>query len=236
MIMMKKTYAIVFVGLMLFFSSLITGCGQSVFTDLVAQEKTADVRSTDLFEKAVAIIKKYETLHSPKHWPLVGYGHKVLPGEKFSRKRALSEKEADALLRKDLKKLCAIYRSYGQDSILLATLAYNIGHGAVNRSSVVSRLKSGDRNIRETYISYCRYRGKQHAGIKRRRVEEFENLFIDRQTAFIDPKSTTPLFLRPFIDDSRSDESLRDRIAEAIFPDDKSKIKPVNELPEASSL
>lgn len=133
---------------------------------------------TDMFEQTVEIIKKYETLHKPRHWPLVGYGHKVLPGEKYSRKKALTEKEADALLRKDLRKLCRIYRSYGKDSLLLAALAYNIGHGAVNRSSVVKKLKAGNRDIRSSYISHCRYRGKEHAQIKRRRTEEFEKLFI----------------------------------------------------------
>lgn len=230
---MKKTYAIAFVGFLLLLSSMFTACSSSVFPDAEAAEKTAVIRQTDLFEKAVAIIKKYETLHTPKHWPLVGYGHKVLPGEKFSRSRALSEKEADALLRKDLRKLCAIYRSYGQDSILLATLAYNIGHGAVNRSSVVSRLKSGDRNIRDTYISYCRYRGKQHAGIKRRRVEEFEALFMDRVTA---AASATPLFLRPFIEDSIAPDSFGDWLAEAIVPDEKTIQKEISESPNAPTL
>ena len=39
------------------------------------------------FELAVACIKKYEGLHGPKHHPYVGYGHKLLPGERFSPKR-----------------------------------------------------------------------------------------------------------------------------------------------------
>ncbi len=129
------------------------------------------------YEKAVEIIKKYETLHSTRHWPLIGYGHKVLPGEKYSRNRSLSEKEADALLRKDLDKLCKIFRSYGKDSLLLATLAYNIGNGAVSRSSVARKLASGDRDIKANYISHCKYRGKEHAQIKKRRMEEFETLF-----------------------------------------------------------
>lgn len=137
------------------------------------------------YERAVEIIKKYETLHQPRHWPLVGYGHKVLPGEKYSRKKALTEKEADALLRKDLSKLCAYFRSYGQDSLLLATLAYNIGPGAVSRSSIIRKLKCGDRNIRDIYISHCRYRGKVHAKIRQRRIEEFEALYIKKEITII---------------------------------------------------
>ena len=38
-----------------------------------------------LFERAVLIIKKFETLHKPKHWPYVGYGHQVQPGEPYRR-------------------------------------------------------------------------------------------------------------------------------------------------------
>ncbi len=135
------------------------------------------------FEQAVEIIKKYEGMHSPGHWPLVGYGHKVLPGEKFSRKRTLSEKEAEALLRKDLLKNCAVFREFGADSLLLGVLAYNIGSGATMRSSVVRKLRKGDRNIRGNYIAHCRYRGKVHNQIKRRRIEEFENLFVEEEVA-----------------------------------------------------
>lgn len=72
------------------------------------------------FETAVEIIKKYETLHQPRHYPLVGYGHLVIRGEKFSRSRAMNEADADALLRRDLLKNCAIFRKYGADSLLLS--------------------------------------------------------------------------------------------------------------------
>lgn len=133
--------------------------------------------STD-FEKAVQLIKKYETLHQPRHWPLVGYGHKVLPGEKFSRTKALNEAEADALLRKDLLKNCAVFREFGADSLILGVLAYNIGSGATLRSSVAAKLKAGNRDIYASYIAHARYRGKIHSQIQRRRIEEYETLFI----------------------------------------------------------
>lgn len=129
------------------------------------------------FEKAVEIIKKYESLHSARHWPFVGYGHLVQKGEKFKKGKALSASEADALLRKDLRKLCALYRGFGRDSLLLGALAYNCGPGVVAKSSVLRKLKAGDRNIRDAYLSHCRYRGKQLTGLKKRRIEEFEVLF-----------------------------------------------------------
>ncbi len=130
------------------------------------------------FEQAVEIIKKYEGLHSPKHWPLVGYGHKVLPGEKFNRNRALSQTEAEAILRKDLLKNCAVFREFGADSLLLGVLAYNIGSGATLRSSVVKKLRAGNRDIEANYLAHCRYRGKVHSQIKRRRAEEFASLYV----------------------------------------------------------
>lgn len=147
-------------------------------TGLSQNESPEADRNISSFEQAVEIIKKYETIHKPKHWPFVGYGHRVLPGEKFSRKKTLSEAEAEALLRKDLLKNCAQFREFGADSLLLGTLAYNIGSGATKRSSIVKKLRSGDRNIRDTYISHCRYKGKVHKGIRSRRTEEFDALFV----------------------------------------------------------
>lgn len=131
------------------------------------------------FDDAVEIIKKYEGLHSAKHWPLVGYGHKVLPGEKFTRGKALTEAQADKLLRQDLAKLCARYRSFGPDSLLLAALAYNTGIGTVSKSSVMKKLKAGDRDIKASYLAHSTYRGRTNAQLKRRRTEEFEALFVE---------------------------------------------------------
>lgn len=135
-------------------------------------------RDSARFETAVEIIKKYETLHQPRHYPLVGYGHLVIRGEKFSRSRAMNEADAEALLRRDLLKNCAIFRKYGADSLLLGTLAYNVGMGTVLRSSIVRLLDEGNRDIRDIYISYNKYRGRNHKGLRQRRIEEFDALFI----------------------------------------------------------
>lgn len=132
-----------------------------------------------LFERAVLIIKHFETLHKPCHWPYVGYGHQVQPGEPYRRGVQLTEKQADALLRKDLRKFCAMYSKYGKDSVLLGALAYNCGPGVVNKSSVLKKLKSGNRDIIfKSYISHCRYKGKFHKQLHQRRIMEFMVLFI----------------------------------------------------------
>ena len=151
--------------------------GISVHLWISAKDNESD-KLSDPFEQAVAIIKKYETLHQPRHWPLVGYGHKILPGERFNRRKALSEDVADALLRMDLLKNCAVFRQYGPDSLLLGVLAYNIGSGAVKRSSIIKKLDAGDRDIKEIYVKHCRYRGKVHNQIQQRRYEEFNTLYI----------------------------------------------------------
>lgn len=129
------------------------------------------------FDEAVAMIKKYETLHSPGHWPLIGYGHKVKPGEKYRKGVKLTEKQADALLRQDLKRYVDYYKSYGKDCLLLGVLAYNVGPGRVNKSTVLNLLKKGNRNIKEAFESMCRYKGKVHKRIHARRVEEFKTFF-----------------------------------------------------------
>ena len=131
-----------------------------------------------LFERAVLIIKKFETLHKPRHWPYVGYGHQVQPGEPYRRGVQLTEAQADALLRKDLAKFCSLYSQYGKDSVLLGALAYNCGPGVVNKSSILKKLKSGDRNIFKAYTSHCRYKGKRHKGLYNRRLTELAALFI----------------------------------------------------------
>ncbi len=174
---MKKlsTLLLVLLAIVLPLATWLPGYGNAATKQEKIEKQVENVSS---FEQAVQIIKKYEGLHSPKHWPLIGYGHLVMPGEKYSRSRTLSEKEAEALLRKDLLKNCAVFREYGKDSLLLGVLAYNIGSGATLKSSVAKKLKSGNRDIKENYLAHCRYKGKTLSGLKKRRTEEFEALYI----------------------------------------------------------
>lgn len=130
------------------------------------------------FDKAVEIIKKYEGLHKNKG-NLIGYGHKILPGEPYKYNQTLSEAEADKLLRSDLAKLCATYRSFGKDSLLLSALAYNCGIGTVSRSRVYKNLLAGNRDIKNSYLSHSKAGGKTLSQLKRRRIEEYEALFIE---------------------------------------------------------
>ena len=159
--------------LLMFFMALLT---------LAAATPTVQAKRSIMelppFERAVLIIKKFETLHRPKDWPYVGYGHQVQPGEPYRRGVQLSEAQADALLRKDLRKFCALYSKYGKDAILLGCLAYNCGPRVVNKSSILKKLKAGDRNIFKAYTAHCRYKGKKHKGLYTRRLTELAVLYI----------------------------------------------------------
>jgi len=144
-----------------------------------AAQAKRSIMELPLIERAVLIIKKYETLHRPRHWPAIGYGHMVQPGEPYRRGIQLNERQADALLRKDLYKFVSLYKHMGErNAILLGTLAYNIGPGAVNKSTVYKKLKRGDRNIYKEYTAHCRYKGKFHRQLHERRQVEYFALFV----------------------------------------------------------
>lgn len=135
----------------------------------------------DCFELAVDCIKRYETLHDERHYPYVGYGHRLLAGESFP---VMTEERADSLLRCDLRQKCRVFRRFGADSLLLGVLAYNVGeyrllgYGNRPKSNLIRKLETGDRNISGEYVSYCHYKGKMVASLRKRREEEFRLLYI----------------------------------------------------------
>ena len=93
-----------------------------------ASDKGKRLRIYELppFERAILCTKHYEGWHGEKrHLPYIGYGHKLLPGERLTHK--ISRAQGDSLLRADMRKLCRMFRRFGQDSVLLACLAYQVG-------------------------------------------------------------------------------------------------------------
>lgn len=136
------------------------------------------------FERAVVIIKHYETLHRPEHWPAIGYGHVVQSGEPYRKGVQLTERQAEALLRKDLRKFCALYRSYGADSLLLACVSYNCGPARImggrgkEKSRLLRKIESGSRDILPEYLAFCHFKGKVHKRIRQRRFVEYMALFV----------------------------------------------------------
>lgn len=149
-------------------------------TFAVASAQSHGIYQLSPFERSVATIKYFEGLHQASDAPYVGYGHRLLPGEHY--RLPLSKKKADALLRRDLRKLCKMFEGYGEYSLLLATLAYNVGYGTLMgnshrpKSQLVQKIERGDRDIYQDYISFCRYKGKVVPYIRRRRMVEYHLL------------------------------------------------------------
>jgi GH24 family phage-related lysozyme (muramidase) len=148
------------------------------FVAPLSVEENDSISIDSLFEKAVVIIKNYESLHKANNWPYVGYGHRVRKGDHIKKGSVLSEKEADKLLRKDLRECMERYKEYGKDAVLLAALAYNCGPGRVNHSPVLKKIKSGDRNIRKAYLAHSTAGGKFRKQLYERRTVEIESLYI----------------------------------------------------------
>lgn len=153
---------------------------------LMAQERSPIREASSLFglppfERAVRCIKFYEGFHQKRYYPYIGYGHRILPGERLTWR--LTEKQAASLLRSDLRKLCALFRSYGQDSFLLVTLSYNVGpykvlgNSSIPESRLIKKIKAGSRDFYKEYLDFSRYKGKVVASISRRRWTEFKLLY-----------------------------------------------------------
>ena len=136
----------------------------------------------DRFNLAVECIKRFEGWHGEKrHWPYVGYGHKVLPGERLTND--ITKEQGDSILRADLHKLCRMFSYLGRDSLIAAVLGYNVGayrlkgYGKMPKSKLLKKLEAGDRNIYKEYVSFRCYKGKVVPSIERRRKVEYMLLF-----------------------------------------------------------
>ena len=147
------------------------------------KEKAESIRDLPLFEKAVRCTRYFEGWHSEKHYPYVGWGHQLQKGEAYSA-RTMTRRQADAILREDLRKFCAMFRRFGADSLLLGTLAFNVGPAKLlgsrryPKSKLIRKLEAGNRDIYREYISFCHYKGKRHAMLLKRRKAEFVLLYI----------------------------------------------------------
>ena len=105
--------------------SLLAVC--SVSAQISRQEGAdgqAAIYRLPLMERAFLCCRYFEGWHSEKHHPYVGWGHKLLPNEKYSA-RTMTKRDADELLRKDLRKFVAMFRKFGVDSYLLSEISDN---------------------------------------------------------------------------------------------------------------
>ena len=164
--------------------SLMAVC--SVSAQISRQEETdgqAAIYRLPLMERAFLCTRYFEGWHDQSCYPYIGWGHQLQPGERYSA-RTMTKRQADALLRKDLRKFIAMFRRFGADSILLGTLAFNVGPSKLlggngySKSTLIRKLEAGDRNIYREYIAFCNYKGKRHAMLLKRRKAEFALLYV----------------------------------------------------------
>ena len=134
------------------------------------------------FERAVRCVKFFEGWHGRNRHPYVGYGHRLLKGERFTAD--MTERQADSLLRADLLSRYALFRRFGKDALLLTVLSYNVGTGTLlgdrNRpkSRLIRKLERVDRIILPEYLSFCRYKGRVLPSLLKRRRVEFALFYI----------------------------------------------------------
>ena len=169
---------------MMMLCSLMAVC--SVSAQDSRQERTdrqAAIYRLPLMERAFLCTRYFEGWHDQSCYPYLGWGHRLQKGERYSA-RTMTKRQADALLRKDLRKFIAMFRQFGADSILLGTLAFNVGPAKLlggngyPKSTLIRKLEAGDRNIYREYIAFCNYKGKRHAMLLKRRKAEFALLYV----------------------------------------------------------
>ena len=177
----------------LVFSSLcclcltLSGASQSKWTRHTTPSLRTCFAALPPFEQAVFVIKYFEGWHSAKHYPYIGYGHRLLPHEYARLSSRITRRQADSLLRHDLVTRLRIFRKYGKDALLLAVLSYNVGtarllgSSTLPRSRLIRKLDQGGRNILPEYLSYSHSDGHFLPSLLRRRKVEFTLFYMPKK-------------------------------------------------------
>lgn len=107
----------------------------SVLTTVYGQEKHGtkpiltklSIYRLHPLERAISCIKFYEGWHGEKkHWPYVGWGHRVLPRERYTND--ITKVQGDSILRADMMKLCRLFSKFGRDSLILSEISDKISY------------------------------------------------------------------------------------------------------------
>lgn len=156
-------------------------CLLCLFSGFLAAQGMEELKRLPPLERAIRLIMRFEGWHGPDKAPYIAYGHRILPGEQLSY--GMSREEGEALLRKDLLERCALFRRFGADSLLLAVLAYQVGHnrllgyGKMPQSRLIRKLERGERDIGREYLSFRCWKGRVIPSIERRRRMELALLY-----------------------------------------------------------
>lgn len=137
--------------------------------------------------QGIDLIKHFEGLRLQRYLdavgkPTIGYGHLILPHEHFDR--PLSEAEAQALLRRDLRgaelQLCKLVRVpiTQQQFDALMSFVFNLGAGRLRSSTLLRYLNAGSpARAADQFLAWNKAGGKPLAGLTRRRQAE-RKLFL----------------------------------------------------------
>ena len=169
----------------MFTTRLISGIVLVIIAAFLLVEGSTVLYFASLAISLIGLFELYRVMKIERSAPgYVGYGHQLQKGERFPK--TLTRQRADLLLRTDLLRHLRLYARYGRDAYLLATLSYQIGpakllgNGRYPKASLLTRLERGDRDILPLYLSYCKWRGKAVASIRKRRWVEYQLLYAER--------------------------------------------------------
>lgn len=115
----------------------------------------------------------------------IGYGHLITDKESFD---TITEQQAVQIMENDLLQ-CIRYASIrydliGNQSLAVGMLFYGTNHSVIFKSQLHTELCKGpdewnEEIIKDSWISFCLFNGKQHQKIKTRRQFEL-NLFLKK--------------------------------------------------------
>ncbi|MGZ2746931.1 lysozyme [Burkholderia stagnalis] len=132
--------------------------------------------------QGIELIKHFEGLRLARYLdavgkPTIGYGHLILPHEQFTR--PLTQAEADALLRNDLRsaelnlrKLVHVPITQQQFDALMS-FVFNLGAGRLRSSTLLRYLNAGaSARAADQFLVWNKAGGRPLAGLTKRRQAE----------------------------------------------------------------
>lgn len=133
-----------------------------------------------LSDDGLAFIKHFEGFRATTYrdiagLPTIGYGHLIKKGEAFT---SITVQEATVLLRQDVEaaaravsRLITVDLSQSEFDALVS-FTFNLGAGALQRSTLRRRLNRGDYDVRNEFMKWTRAGGVKSPGLVARRAAE----------------------------------------------------------------
>ncbi|NFA43764.1 hypothetical protein EXM65_14630 [Clostridium botulinum] len=149
-------------------------------------ESTSTNTNFDISDNGINFIADYEKFYEAAYRGLdyqnetIGYGHVIKSSENFT---TLTEKEAKALLKKDLESFVYLVNDMIQGLSInqhqfdsLISFSYNCGANALKTSTLLKDIRKGAEldTIKSDFCMWCICNGEKSLGLWRRRIDEFD--------------------------------------------------------------